>query len=199
MVSATKANPKEKAFTVSLTGYANSDKKDHEKFRQYLMNPDDKSSNEPITFSNKNKFVVLDIYVEIGEGTQKITIPKQYLEYSASSKGEITKSGDLTGEIEETVTIYTSLNIHEKDTLWATLKLSIKFKENLIKEMEFPITVGSFTGTGTDALGGVSMEGIDKIMKDFECAESPTGWGASYARIGFIKGWPSDVISWPPP
>jgi hypothetical protein len=199
MVSATKANPKRCAITVSLSGYTTADKKEYEKMKQYLMNPNDKSSPEKIAISSKNKFAVLDISVEICDGTKKITIPKQYLEYSASSNAEITKSGDLTGEIEETITIYTSPNIHEEDTLWAALNLTIKFKENLVKEMSFPFEAGSFTGTGSGALEGVSMEGIDKIMKDFECAESPTGWGAGYARIGFIKGWPLEVTSWPPP
>jgi hypothetical protein len=92
-----------------------------------------------------------------------------------------------------------SSNSHEKDTLWATLELSVQYIENLIKEMIFPLEVGSFTGTGTLALDGVSIEGTDKIMKGFECDESPTKWAATYARIGFIKGWPPEVVSWPPP
>ena len=199
MVSATKENSKRRVFIVSLSGYSSVDKKEHEKFKQYLMNPNDKSSPEKIDISSKNKFVVLDIYVEIGNGSQKITIPKQYLKYSASSKAELTKSGELTGEIEEVIKIYTSPNIHEKETFWAALNLTIKYKENLKKEMTFPIEVGSFTGTGTGGLNDALIEGTDKIMKDFECAKSPTGWGAGYARIGFIKGWPLNITSWPPP
>jgi hypothetical protein len=167
--------------------------------KRYLKNSDEKSSPEKLTFSRKNKFTVVDMYVEICDGTQKITIQKQYLGYFASNKIEITKHGDMTGAIEETIKIYTSPDEHNKDTLWAGLHLSITFKENLLKEMTFPIEVGSFIGAGTGALNDALIEGIDKIMKDFECAESPTGWGASYARIGFIDGWPSNITSWPPP
>lgn len=169
-----------------------------EKTVQYLRSPNDKSNPEKITYCNKDKFVILDIYVEIGDGKQKITVPKEYIEYSDRSKGEITKTGNLTGEIEEAIKIYKSSSSYDKENLWAILKLSIKFKENIKKEMTLPLEAGSFTGIGTGALEGALMGGIDKIMKDFECAESPTGWGATYARIGFIKGWPPDVISWPP-
>jgi hypothetical protein len=199
MTSETRLDTKRQAFVVSLSGYASGDNKDHEKIKQYLKNSDDKSSPEKLAFSSKNKFTVVDIYVEICDGPQKITIPKQYLEYSASNEIEITKQGDMTGAIEETIQIYTSPDVHNKDTFWAGLNLSIKFKENLKKEMTFPVEVGIFTGTGTGALIRASMDGIDNILNDFECAESITGWGVNYARIGFVRGWPPEVISWPPP
>jgi hypothetical protein len=53
------------------------------------MRPHEKSSSEKIIVAGYDKFGTLDMYVEICDGPQKITIPKQYLEYSLWGKTEI--------------------------------------------------------------------------------------------------------------
>lgn len=178
-----------KYFVLSLIGYGKGEPKIA------------KRDGHIIYYEVKDSLMVyFDMYIQIGKGTKKIVIHKDYLEYAgASSQGTVNvASGDMELEIQETIEIFTS-KIHKEDCKWGTLKLRIKARENLNQEPTFPANIGSVSGFGAGALEGVSVEGVDQLWRKVDCPEA-TDWGyaVNYARVGTIKGWPSEVTSWPP-
>ena len=156
-----------------------------------------------VSFEQKVSLMVyFERYIQIGKGTTKIVIPKEYIKYAgALSRGIVnTISGEMDLQIQETIEVYTSKS-NSKNSKWGTLELNIKVKENISKEPVFPITIGKVTGYGTGALKGAIVEGVDKLWKKVDCAEATNwGWGyaVNYARVGTIIGWPLEVTSWPP-
>ena len=180
-----------KYLVVSLTGYGKKEPR--------IANKKEKI----ISFNQKTSSMnYFERFIQIGKGTTKIVIPKEYIKYvHALSRGIVnTITGQLDLEIQETIEIYTSKK-HNKDSKWGTLELKIKVKEDLSKEPIFPVTVGKVKGHGTGALKGAIVEGVDKLWKKVECADATNwGWGyaVNYVREGTITEWPPEVTSWPP-
>lgn len=176
-------------FVLSLTGYGKGEPKIVKREGQIIF------------FEGKgHSMVYIDMYVQIGKGTNKIVIPKEYLNYaSASTHGTIDNaSGEMELEIQETIEIFTSKSQNE-GSKWGTLELNIKARENLKQEPVFPATIGEVSGCGTGTLEGAIVEGIDQLWKKVDCAEAiDWGYAVNYARVGVITGWPPEVGSWPP-
>ncbi len=185
-------NPKKivkarKFFVLSLTGYSRGESEIVKRDRQYVHR------------RNKKGLFVLDIYIEIGKRKNKIVIPKEYLEYSNSSCSIINmKTGDFYIRIQETVKIFTSSEGHDENSLWGTLALSLRVKENLNKDPEFFTKIGTVRGYGTGALKRAQIIGRDELWKKINWPEAPRGFAINYARVGSIIGWPSEIKSWPP-
>ena len=176
-----------KFFILSLTGYSRGETELIKRNKQYVHR------------RNKKGLFAIDIYIEIGKGKNKIVIPKEYLEYSNSSYTIINiKTGDFDIRIQETVKIFTSSQEHDENSLWGTLALSLRVKENLNKDPEFFTKIGTVKGYGTGALERAQIVGRDELWKKFDWAEAPRGFAINYARVGSITGWPSEVKSWPP-
>ena len=178
-----------KDFVLSLTGYGKGEPEIVKQEGQLRF------------FEDKGKLMVyIDMYIQIGKGTNKIVIPKEYLEYvGALSRGTVNvASGEMELEIQETIEIFTSKS-HSEGCKWGTLELHIKARENLNQEPVFPATIGEVSGCGTGALEGAIVEGIDHLWKKVDCAKAiDWGYAVNYARVGVIIGWPLEVGSWPP-
>ena len=177
-----------RVFVLSLTGYGKGEPKYAKREGQIAFFE-----------GHGDAMVYVDMYIQIGRGTTKIVIPKEYWEFSSSAHGTINAaSGEMELAMQETIEIFTSKS-HDEDHKWGTLKLNIEVSENLNQEPVFPMTVGPVSGVGTGALEGVTVEGVDQIWKRVDCAEA-TDWGfaVNYARVGVIIGWPLEVRSWPP-
>lgn len=131
------------------------------------------------------------LYLEIGG----LTIPKEYLEYSALVSYEynrITREYDrITAE--ETVKIFTS-TVHT--TPWGMINMQTiasvrRDPDGNVIELG---KEGSFQGHGAGALEGVNVHGAS-INTVSPIPERST----MRNRVGTIIGWPLSVTVWPPP